>query len=365
MIKKKVFFLIRQFGLGGTERRMLDLAASLKDNYDIQIFPITGYDKIHNVSGAVLSTNNRRSYLSKLLFLRKELKKHKPDLVHAFDADSGIYAALALKTLRLKGTKLISGMGAEFIASKLTRQLLKWPFFQPDLFICNSVAGRSFIFSYYTGKINVDVIPNGLDGSRFAGKAEMPFWAASGRPVIGYIGKMDQYKRGERLAEIAGLFEGHPQKPLFVVMGGGEHMENCKKEVESSPFLKENLLLLDVVDNAAQYIQFFSIGVLCSDSEGFPNVILEYMACGIPVVTTGVGDIPFIVDNGKAGLLIEKYDPQKFADAIHMLLTDPSRGQMMITAAKNRFEKLFTIDIMKKRYLEVYDRYTKETICAE
>jgi glycosyltransferase involved in cell wall biosynthesis len=365
MVKKKIFFLIRQLGLGGTERRMLDLAASLKDIYDIHIIAVTGYDKVHSAETNTLSSTNRKNYLDKLLYLRNELIKHKPDLVHAFDADSGIYASFALKTLGFKGTKLISGMGAEYITSNLTRELLKFSLLQPDLFLCNSQAGGSYISSYYSGKIKVKVIVNGIDTKRFIGEIQKPDWASSDRPVIGYIGKLDQYKRGDRLLEIAELLEEHSRKPLFVVMGSGEYLQESKEQMGLSRYLKENLMLLGSVTDAAKYIQFFDIGILCSDSEGFPNVILEYMASGVPLITTAVGDIPFIVDNGNAGLLIQQYDSRKFADAISELLMDSVLCDKLIGAAKVRFDELFTIEIMKKRYLEVYSYYLGETVCAE
>lgn len=365
MAKKKIFYLIRQLGLGGTERRMLDLAASLKDIFDIDIIAVTGYDEIHSADNRQLSNANRKNYFEKLLYLRGELSKHQPDLIHAFDADSGIYASLALKTLRLKGARLISGMGSEYVTSMLTRKLLKFSLFQPDLFICNSQAGGSYMSSYYSDKIKVKVIPNGINTKRFLGEIQRPDWASSGRPVIGYIGKLDQYKRGERLLEIAKSLEGHPQKPLFVVMGNGEYLQESKEQIELSPYLKENLLLLGSVIDAAKYIQFFDIGILCSDSEGFPNVILEYMACGVPLITTAVGDIPFIVDNGNSGALIHPYDTRKFAAVINELLIDPVRCDKLIVAGKARFDELFTIEIMKKRYLEIYSSYLGEKACVE
>jgi glycosyltransferase involved in cell wall biosynthesis len=363
--KKKIFFLIRQLGLGGTERRMIDLAHSLIDIYEIRIVAITGYHHVHNVEKTSESESNRKNYFDKLIYLRKEILKHKPNIIHAFDPDSGIYASLALMTIGFKRPKLISGMGAEFIVSILTKELLKFSFFQPDLFICNSQVGGKFISSHYSNKIKLKVIPNGIDKERFMIKVDSPNWLTSGRPVIGYIGKLDKYKRGDRMLEIAKLLEGHPRKPLFVVIGNGEYINETKEQIELSPYLKENLLILGSVNNAAKYIQFFDIGILCSDSEGFPNVILEYMASGVPLVTTAVGDIPFIVDFGKAGILIDKYDSRKFASAISNLLIDSRLCKKMTSTAKARFEELFTIEIMKKQYLEIYRYYIGENLCVE
>jgi glycosyltransferase involved in cell wall biosynthesis len=359
MHKPKILFLIRQLGLGGTERRMLDLAASLTNEYEIKIVAVTGQDETHNVDATELSSNNRKGYFSKLLFIRNNILAYKPALVHAFDADSGIYANIVLRSLGLTGIKLISGMGAEFIASKLVRSLLKWKFFQPDIFVCNSQAGGNFILSTYHEKIKVAVIPNGLNTERFIKAMEPPVWAVNDRPIIGYIGKMDQYKRGDRMVEIAALFENDPRKPLFVLIGKGEYLEACKQQISGSEFLKQNVVLLNSVDNAARLIQFFTIGILCSVTEGFPNVLLEYMAWGVPLVSTAVGDIAYITDEGRTGIVIDQYNAQKFADAIRMLLDDRLKYDQIAKEGKTRFEQMFTINIMKAKYKELYGSFIK------
>ena len=55
-----------------------------------------------------------------------------------------------------------------------------------------------------------------------------------------------------------------------------------------------------------------------------PNVILEAMAAGIPVISTRVGDVPNIIHDGKNGLLVEPGDTKAFVDAIEKLLNQPS-----------------------------------------
>jgi glycosyltransferase involved in cell wall biosynthesis len=59
------------------------------------------------------------------------------------------------------------------------------------------------------------------------------------------------------------------------------------------------------------------------DRDGIPNVLREAMACGLPVVTTGVSGITELVRNGENGLIVEPDRPVELADALHRLIKDP------------------------------------------
>jgi glycosyltransferase involved in cell wall biosynthesis len=173
---------------------------------------------------------------------------------------------------------------------------------------------------------------------------------------------MDQYKHGERMIDIAESMIGHPLNPLFVVIGTGPFFNQCRERITGIPGLRENAILLGTVENAASLARYFTIGILCSDSEGFPNAVLEYMASGIPVISTAVGDINYILDNGRSGVIIPQYACSDFTDAIGTLLQDPQQQAVLAAAGKQRFESLFTIDIMQAKYSSIYQKLLKE--CA-
>jgi glycosyltransferase involved in cell wall biosynthesis len=70
------------------------------------------------------------------------------------------------------------------------------------------------------------------------------------------------------------------------------------------------------------------------DRDGIPNVLMEAMACGIPVVTTGVSGITELVTDGENGLIVEPDRPGDLADAMHRLLKDPGLAEEL--AARGR-----------------------------
>lgn len=75
------------------------------------------------------------------------------------------------------------------------------------------------------------------------------------------------------------------------------------------------------VENVADYLRYMHIGVLCSDREGLSNAIMEYMACGLPVVATAVGGNVELVDESN-GICVPPGDPEALASALHRLIAD-------------------------------------------
>ncbi len=96
------------------------------------------------------------------------------------------------------------------------------------------------------------------------------------------------------------------------------------------------------------------------DRDGIPNVLVESMAMGVPVVATGISAIPEIVTDGKTGLLVTPGRPEQMARAIHRLLTDSDLRQRIVPAAQKRvaegFDNKRLIDDLADVYLRMGQR---------
>ena len=88
-------------------------------------------------------------------------------------------------------------------------------------------------------------------------------------------------------------------------------------------------------------------------NECFPLVLLEAMQHRLPCVSTTEGGIPGIIDDGKTGFLVPKYNAAILANKIETLLSDSALRQQMGEAGRKKFEKEFTLEVFEKRMAEI------------
>lgn len=96
------------------------------------------------------------------------------------------------------------------------------------------------------------------------------------------------------------------------------------------------------------------IFVLSSDWEGNPLAVMEALAAGLPVVSTAVGGVPSLVEDGRSGLLVPPGDCAAFAEAMHFLLHNPQIRTSMSIAARSHAQREFSLDRMVDGYREIY-----------
>ena len=101
-------------------------------------------------------------------------------------------------------------------------------------------------------------------------------------------------------------------------------------------------------------LQQAALLVLPSYAEGVPIAVLEGMAAGLPVVTTPVGGVPDIFEDGVNGLLVPPGDPAALADAIERLLDDPDQRRSMGEANRRKALKEFDVPIYVEKLLGLY-----------
>lgn len=88
--------------------------------------------------------------------------------------------------------------------------------------------------------------------------------------------------------------------------------------------------------------------------EGFPNVILEAMACGTPIIASGVGAIPEMLDNGKCGVVIKPRSADEICNAVEKLMSDKELKSSMVAKAKERVNNEYSISSVWSRLVNVW-----------
>ena len=101
-------------------------------------------------------------------------------------------------------------------------------------------------------------------------------------------------------------------------------------------------------------MQLCDMFVFPSYTEGFPNVIIEAMACGTPIIASGVGAIPEMLDNGKCGIIIPPQKVTAVRDAVEKLIDDEAAKRNFSSCSKMRVEKEYSISSVWTQLLSVW-----------
>ena len=177
------------------------------------------------------------------------------------------------------------------------------------------------------------VMRNGVDAERFAPhplqamRAEL---GLTGAPVVLTVGNLHAHK-GQRLVleAFATLRASHPQARLVIVGDGPDRAVLSQRAAELG--LADAVSLVGTVPNAdlARWYSAADVLVLASSREGWPNVLLEGMACGTPVVASAVGGIPEVVQSHEVGRLVAEHTGPAFAMAmLDLLAAKPDRERV-------------------------------------
>jgi glycosyltransferase involved in cell wall biosynthesis len=202
----------------------------------------------------------------------------------------------------------------------------------------------------------VTVIPNGIPEPhpRHAALVRSNLGIADEAPLLVQTAVLRPQKAiGTMLEAMAILREREPAARL-VILGPGDPRALQSRAAE--------LGVLDVVsfigqrDDVADILAAADTGVLSSDFEGMPLAILEYMAAGLPVVSTDVGGVPEVVREGETGLLVPRGDSRALAERIGRLITDPELARRMGENGRRLQQERFSAAAMVRETAALYDR---------
>jgi glycosyltransferase involved in cell wall biosynthesis len=204
----------------------------------------------------------------------------------------------------------------------------------------------------------ISVIYYGVDLEKFqevqenADRSQLK--AVSNKPYILFVGKQI-YIKGLKDLLIAFEYLIDDINCNLVVVGPTLN-EVQKLAPQLTQLLKDRLIVTGPLapHEIPTFMQNCELFVLPSYSEGLPNVILEAMACGKPVIATKIVGIPEQVIHGQTGLLIEPGDPQSLAQAIQSLLSDPQFRRQMGQCGRERVIQKFTWERNASEMVSIY-----------
>jgi glycosyltransferase involved in cell wall biosynthesis len=206
--------------------------------------------------------------------------------------------------------------------------------------------GLKLLASKFYPSIPVDIIPNGVQADLY--QPVQP--SRKGRLL--FAGRLVHQKALDVLLQ--GLSNIHSMNWHLTVAGDGPKRVEWEALTKTLG-LQDRVEFIGWVTDEQLHEKYTKsdIFVLPSRHEGMPNVVLEAMASGLPVIATGIAGSEELVVDGKTGFLVPVDDPQALAETLKRLLSDPGMAHAMGLAGRERVQVFYTWEAVTDAYLNL------------
>jgi len=168
--------------------------------------------------------------------------------------------------------------------------------------------------------------------------------------LVGFVGRLSEEKGVSNFVEAIPLILKQFEDIEFIVIGDGPLVYNLQKKITEYR-LKNVITILGYLSHheIVNYLNNFKLIVIPSTYEVGPQILLEAMACGTPVLATPVGIIPEVIEDGGDGFIMENNSPECIARNLIRALNHPNLGQIPMTA-RRLVEEEYTYQAAVDRY---------------
>lgn len=367
--KVRVVTLVdRVIGGGGGERVAAALTAALDpERFDRAVCvtrpsPRDQLDELRAAGVTVIELDRQRR-LQPLAWLPlvRHARRHGVDVLHSHKFGSNAWGAVIAPLIR--APVLVTHEHSWSFTGDRRRMLVDRHVIAPRaaaMVAVSSLDARRMVEIERLPREKVRVIPNGIVAPHVADPLSLrrELGIDPAVPVVGFVGRLRPEKRVDLILTAAAALLGE-RKLHLVLVGAGPDEAALRDQVRVTG-IADAVTFLGFRSDATTLAAGFDVAVLASDREGAPLTLLEYMALGRPVVTTSVGGIPEIVEDGRQAVLVPPGDAAALADAIGRLLDDPAERIRLGSEAAARQAAQFSFDKMTRRveslYLELLGR---------
>ncbi len=343
----RLLHVLNGLEVGGKERVVLDLAARGRTlGWDVRLllFDTPFRNETHDFApGAVPYRFIRRGPgldCGFALKLSRYIRAEAFDVVHAHNDTALFYCAFAgLWSGRRRARTVATYHARPGHATRAARLLTRWATSRISrVTAVSDELARHLVASGWAARC--DTVWNGVDLQTFAPGPDDGKWRSQlaiepDALLVLHIGRHDAVKRHVDLLQTARLLTTHVPRLVFVLVGSGP----LTPKIEAEARAIENVRVIARVLDVPSLLRAADVFVLCSDHEGAPRVLLEALATGCPVVTTDVGGCRSILTNRRGaicGVLVPPRSPQRLADAVLKLATDPGRRRVLADLGRER-----------------------------
>jgi len=291
-----------------------------------------------------------------LVLLVRYFMRERPAVIHSFLFRANILARIA---------GYLTGVPVIISSVRVMGGEMKWQHFidrvtafMADHFVAVSNGVKEHLMrNAHLPERTVSTIYNGIVAGNSAGfdlSALMnQIGLTADERILMTAGRLHRQKGYDLLLQALSVVQQSFSGVKLLILGEGEEEKSLKKLAHSLE-ISEKVLFLGLRSDVDRLLQCSELFVLPSRWEGFPNVLLEAMAAGKPVVATAVGGVRELVVDEVTGILVPPQDETALADAIMLLLSDKKRALAMGAAGRKRVLQRFSMDAMLSKTEALY-----------
>lgn len=341
----KICFVIYSLGNGGAERVLSTISNYFINKYEITIITFNNEMSFYKLDERIkivsLNSNKNsknifdaiKNNISTIIKLTKTIKKVNSDVVISFMTTSNILAILACKILN-KPIIISERTNYDFLSSEIWKKIRKivYPF-------CNHLVVQSnYDLEKYNFVKNVSIIENPLFIKDFTEQIQRKNYFLA-------VGRLDKVKGFDMLIE---AYSKLNTSWKLKIVGEGKERKALQEQIEILG-LSDKVELLGRKNDIEKYYYEAGVFILSSRMEGYPNALVEAMACGCPCISFDCKTGPSsILENYINGILIENENIKKLSEAMNKLSLNIENREKLSQKALDIRRKLNIKNIAEK-----------------
>jgi glycosyltransferase involved in cell wall biosynthesis len=321
--------------------------------------PIHVLENIADPPQLPISDDPLKAWLEKMaLKLAGLVQKRHVDILFSTQLWTSIIAALARKHLpsAIRVIATVDCHPSTFLPShkhgELYTYLMRGYFNEADRIVAVSEGiAKDLVDNYGVKPEKIDVIHYPVDWAKVQELAQEPVeheWFSQEIPIVLFVGRLEAVKGVEHLLRAFAKVR-RQMAARCVLVGDGQEREKLQ-ELAHQLGIEQDVYFAGRQSNPFKYMKRATSFVLPSLSEGLPNVLIEAMACGCPVIATDVasGGSREVLGGGEYGILVPPGDEEGLAQAILRVLQDPALRKRLSRLASQYAQKFDVHEIFRK-----------------
>ncbi len=365
----KVLQVIPTLDRSGAEKQMVLLARGLpRDRFHVEVAALTRLGPLAadlEASGIPTRLFAKRFKFDMAVLgrLSRWMKQERFDVIHTWIFAANVYGRVAGHMARVP-VVVTSEMAVDLWKRRLHLRLDAWLARWTDRIVGNSQAVVDFYRDAGIPQAKLDLIYSGIgfepEPLRTAAETRRALGVDNAAPVFLYVGRLADQKRVSDLLDAADLLQHVLPEAVTWIAGDGPLRRDLETRAGAFTLIDSGRVrFLGHRDDVPDLLAAADVLVLPSAYEGLPNVVLEAMRMGKPVIATAAPGTTEAVVDGESGLLVPIGVPREICRAMRSLARDAAKRSALGACGRSVVESRFRLDTMIEAYALLYEQLAR------